>query len=150
MLALLPGLLVKLATRGARRLGLMPQSTYVHEIMQALKRGDLDEAVSVYRLCVSRRQASNITEVARELIEQFVDIRVDKLQSRIDEIENIVRARKSLHARLRRWWARVLGLFGRKPLPEARSESELRAELAEHKAMIEGLLTIKSCLKSAG
>ena len=90
----------------------MPQSTYLRDIVKALKRDDLDGAVALYLLSVSRRQPSNITEVARELIEQFIDIRVDKLQKRIDEIESALMAGRSLRARIRRAWDRVAGLFG--------------------------------------
>ncbi|MGI6146872.1 MAG: hypothetical protein GX183_09840 [Firmicutes bacterium] len=150
MLFMLPGVIIRLATRGAWRLGLMPQSTYVRDIVKALKRDDLDGAVALYLLSVSRRQPSNITEVARELIEQFIDIRVDKLQKRIDEIESALMAGRSLRARIRRAWDRVAGLFGGKQSPERERESELKAELAEHRAMVEGLLSIRARLTDAG
>lgn len=150
MLFMLPGVLIRLATRGAWRLGLMPQSTYVRDIVRALKRDDLDGAVALCLLSVRRRQPSNITEVARELIEQFIDIRVDRLQKRIDEIESALMARRCLRARILLAWGRITGLFGGKQSPEMERESELRAEMAEHRAMVEGLLSIRARLADAG
>ncbi|HPZ93127.1 MAG: hypothetical protein QM391_02960 [Bacillota bacterium] len=150
MLFLLPGMLVRLAKRAAWSLGIMPQSSYVHEVMQALKRDGLDEAIKLYHLSIRRRQPSNITEVARELIEQHIDVRIGKLQNRINEIEAQLAARKTLRARLQCGWRRITSFFIRgKPFPETDDENELQAELAEHKAMIEGLWRIKARLRAA-
>lgn len=143
-------MLVRLAKRAAWSLGIMPQSSYVHEVMQALKRDGLDEAIKLYHLSIRRRQPSNITGVARELIEQHIDVRIGKLQNRINEIEAQLAARKTLRARLQRGWLRITGFFIRgKPFPETDDENELQAELAEHKAMIEGLWRIKARLRAA-
>lgn len=155
MLHLVPGLIVKIATSSARRFGFMPQSTYVHEITQAIKKDDLDGAINLYWLSVKRWRPSEKTEVAKELILQAIDIRINVLQRRIDEIETLLAARRGFRAWIRRVWAKIVSVFRprrgvatRTPSAGgqgagAESEDDLKAEMAEHRAMIEHLLSMR-------
>ncbi len=160
MLHLVPGLIVKIATSSARRFGLMPQSTYVHEITRAIKDDDLDRAINLYWLSVKRWRPSEKTEVARELILQAIDIRVSALQRRIDEIEGLLAARRGFCVWIRQVWHRVASVFRRQrgttgrtssagvdgQSARAQSEEDLRAEMVEHRAMIQQLLSMRGRL----
>ena len=86
VLKVLVGLGTKLGIDEVKKRGWMPQSYYVHASLQALKRDDLDQAVRNYNLSVQKKRSSERTQVAYEIIECALDIRVTKTQDKLTEI----------------------------------------------------------------
>lgn len=93
-LAFLSSVLAGLATKaGIAQLtkhGYLPQSTYIKAALKALEEDDLDEAISNYQLATKRWKPSARSEIASEIIESAISVRISKLQGRIDELEKLI------------------------------------------------------------
>ncbi len=133
----LVGLVAKLGIDEFRKRGWMPQSYYVHASLQALKRDDLDQAVKNYNLSVEKKRSSERTQVAYEIIECALDIRIAKTQGKLAEIH------RALYPSVFsvQYWK---NLFSRN-CSEVREE--LRAEEQGYREALEVLENLKSQLK---
>jgi hypothetical protein len=84
------GLATKLGVAYLHRQGHLPQAVYVNKALKALEKDDLDEAVRNYRLAAGRKRVTNQTEIAYEIIVQAIMLRINKLQVKVDELEEIL------------------------------------------------------------
>jgi len=68
----------------------MPQSVYVNKALKALEDDDLDEAIRNYNLATAKKRSTDRTEIAYEIISQAIMIRIDKIQARLDAIDQVL------------------------------------------------------------
>ncbi len=88
--SVLAGLVAKISIAQLQKHGYMPQSIYVNRALKALENDDLDEAIRNYHLAIGKRKPTNRTEITHEIITNAIDIRITKLQTKIDENDQIL------------------------------------------------------------
>lgn len=121
---------LKLGLETVKSEGFMPQSTYVRQAMEALKKDDLSQAIASYRLAVKRHRPSDLTDMTAEQIRLRIHSHINRLEARLEEVTQMLPK-----GFLQTLWQRLAPARQRE-LDELRQE---KAHLEEGIAILRGL-----------